>query len=158
MIPQRLIFLKDAFPGFELQFIADDSCALIINPNYDANIIVYDDEFEFTVCFLFQHCHFTDEDDVIDWICNIISGNTFAIEFFNNEQCRFGGEIAAEQLQDLSYEKLEQFTGYYGLTKLLDVADSFKIRGWDNKNNFDYKLIREANGGIEINQTFVTGL
>ena len=69
---------------------------------------------------------------------NIISGNTLAIEFFNNEKRGFGGEIDAEELQDLSYEKPEHFTGYYGLTKLFDVADSFKIRGWDSNYNFSY--------------------
>ena len=73
----------------------------------------------------------------------------------NNAQRRFGGEIDAEELQGLTYEKLEQFTGYYGLTKLLDVADSFKIRSWDGKNNFDYTMICEENGNVVINQIFV---
>ena len=155
MSKNRLVFLKDAFSEFELQFAEDDSYAVIVNANYDENITVYDDEFEFTVCFSFQHRHFEDEDDIIEWIRKIISGSTFAIEFFNNEQRRFGGEIDAEELQDLSYEKLEQFTGYYGLTKLLDVADSFKIRGWDSKSNFDCTITCEANGSISINQTFL---
>ena len=126
-----------------------------MNPNYDENITVYDDEYEFIVCFSFQHRHFEDEDDLVDWIRNIISGNTLAIEFFNNEKRGFGGEIAAEELQDLSYEKLEHFTGYYGLTKLFDVADSFKIRGWDSNYNFDYTMTCEADGSIAITQAFV---
>ena len=109
----------------------------------------------FIVCFSFQHRHFEDDDDLVDWIRNIISGNTLAIEFFNNEKRGFGGEIAAEELQDLSYEKLEHFTGYYGLTKLFDVADSFKIRGWDSNYNFDYTMTCEADGSIAITQAFV---
>ena len=92
---------------------------------------------------------------MIAWIRKIISGNIFAIEFFNNEQRRFGGEVNSTELQGLTYEKLEQFTGYYGLTKLLDVADSFKIRGWDSKNNFDYTMIREGNGNVVIDKAFV---
>ena len=155
MSNNRLVFLKDAFYEFELQFADDYSNAIIVNPNYDENITVYDDEFEFTVCFSFQHRHFEDEDDIIEWIHRIISGNTFAIEFFNHEQRGFGSEIDAEELEDLTYEKLEQFTGYFGLTKLLDVADSFKIRGWDSKNNFDYIITCEANGMIAINKTFI---
>ncbi|MBR5515589.1 MAG: hypothetical protein IKU52_05250, partial [Clostridia bacterium] len=151
----RLVFLKDAFSEFELQFTNDFSSAMVVNPNYNENITVYDDGFEFTVCFSFQHCHFEDENDIIEWIRKITSGSTFAIEFFKNEQRRFGGEINAEELQDLSYKKLEQFTGYYGLTKLLDVADSFKIRGWDSRNNFDCTLICEPSGNISINHTFV---
>lgn len=155
MSKNRLIFLKDAFPGFELQFADDYSTAVVVNPDYNENITVYDDEFEFIVCFSFQHRHFEEEDDIIEWIHKIISGNTFAIEFFNHEQRGFGGEIDAEELQDLTYEKVEQFTGYSGLTKLLDVADSFKIRGWDGKNNFDYTIVRETNKTITINKTFV---
>ena len=155
MKKNRLTFLKYAFAGFELQFAEDYSNAVIVNPNYDENITVYDDEYEFIVCFSFQHRHFEDKDDLIDWIRKIISGNTFAIEFFNNEQRHFGGEIAAEELQDLSYEILEHFTGYYGLTKLFDVANSFKIRGWDSKNNFDYTMTCETNGSITITQAFV---
>ena len=155
MSNNRLSFLKDAFPGFKLQFSDDYSNAMIVNPNHAENIIVYDDEFEFTVCFSFQHRHFEDEEDIIEWIGKIISGNTFAIEFFNNDQRRFGSEIDTEELQGLTYKKLEQFTGYYGLTKLLDVVDSFKIRSWDGKNNFDYTMICEENGNVVINQIFV---
>ena len=155
MSKKRLDFLKDAFRGFELQFTEDESNVVILNPNYDENITVYDDEYEFTTCFSFQHRHFENEEDIIEWIGKIISGNTFAIEFFNNDQRRFGSEIDTEELQGLTYKKLEQFTGYYGLTKLLDVVDSFKIRSWDGKNNFDYTMICEENGNVVINQIFV---
>lgn len=155
MTKNRLNFLEDAFSGFELQFADDYSNAMIVNPNYDENITVYVDEYEFTVRFSFQHRHFEDEHGIIDWIREIISGNIFLIEFFRNEQRSFGDEIGAEELQELAYEKLEQFTGYYGLTKLRDVADSFKIRGWDSKNNFDCTITCETNGSIAINKTFV---
>ena len=155
MSKKRLDFMKDAFRGFELKFAEDESNVVILNPNYDENITVYDDEYEFIACFSFQHRHFEDEEDIIEWIGKIISGNTFAIEFFNNNQRCFGSEIDTEELQGLTYKKLEQFTGYYGLTKLLDVVDSFKIRSWDGKNNFDYTMICEENGNVVINQIFV---
>ena len=156
MNENRLIFLKESFSGFELRFSDNFSKADIINPNWNENITVYDDEYEFTVCFSFQHCHFEDKENVIEWIREVIDGNKLAIEFFNKEQCHFGSEIEVTALQDLTYEKLEQFTGYYGLTKLLDVADSFKVRGWDSKNNFDFMFFRESNGTIAITQTFVS--
>ena len=155
MSKKRLEFLKDTFLGLDLQMADDEASMVILNPNYDENIIVYDDVYEYIVCFSFQHRHFEDEDDIIAWIRKIITGNTFAIEFFNNEQRCFGSEIDTEELQGLTYKKLEQFTGYYGLTKLLDVADSFKIRSWDGKNNFDYTMICEGNGNVVINQIFV---
>lgn len=155
MSKKRLEFLKDTFLGLDLQMADDEASMVILNPNYDENITVYDDEYEYIVFFSFQHRHFEDEDDIIAWIRKIITGNTFAIGFFNNEQRCFGSEIDTEELQGLTYKKLEQFTGYYGLTKLLDVADSFKIRSWDGKNNFDYTMICEENGNVVINQIFV---
>ncbi len=155
MSKERLIFLKDTFSEFELQFADDYSNAVIVNPNWNENITVYDDEYEFRVCFSFQHRHFEDKEDVVEWICKVIESRILAIEFFNKGQRRFGSDIETAELQDLSYEKLEQFTGYYGLTKLRDVADSFKIRGWDSFKNFDYTITCEANGAIIINKTFV---
>ena len=155
MSKKRLEFLKDTFLGLDLQMADDEASMVILNPNYDENITVYDNEYEYIVCFSFQHRHFEDENDIIAWIRKIITGNTFAIEFFNNEQRCFGSEIDTEELQGLTYKKLEQFTGYYGLTKLLDVADSFKIRSWDGKNNFDYTMICEGNGNVVIIQIFV---
>ncbi len=155
MTENKLIFLKESFPEFELQFSDNYSNAMIINPNWNENITVYDDEYEFVVCFSFQHRHFEDEEDVVEWIREIIGNNKLAIEFFNKEQRRFGSEIETAELQDLSYEKLEQLTGYYGSTKLLDVADSFKVRGWSYKYNFDFTFLRDANRTITINKTFV---
>ena len=155
MTENKLSFLKESFPEFELQFSDNYSNAVIINPNWNENITVYDDEYEFVVCFSFQHRHFEDEEDVSGWIREIIGNNKLAIEFFNKEQRHFGSEIDTAELQNLSYNKLEQFTGYYGSTKLLDVADSFKVRGWDYKYNFDFTFLRDTNGTITINKTFV---
>jgi len=155
MSKNKLVFLKDAFPGFKLHFADNFSNAVIVNPNYNENITVYDEGYEYIVCFSFQHCHLEDTEEVVNWIREIITGNKFAIEFFNNDQRGFGGEIDVEELQNLTYEKLEKFTGYYGLTKLLNVADSFKIRGWDSKNNFDFTFFCEANGTISVNKTYV---
>lgn len=155
MNENRLSFLKESFSGFELQFSDDFSHAVIINRNWHENITVYDEEYEFIVCFSFQHRHFKDEEDVVEWIREIIDSKKLAIEFFKKEQRCFGSEIDTAELQDLSYEKLEQFTGHYGFTKLLDMTDSFKVRGWDSKNNFDFTFLCEGNGTITINKTFV---
>ena len=57
MSQKRLDFLKDAFQKFEIRFDDNYSNAIIVNPNYDENIAVYDDEFEFIVYFSFQHRH-----------------------------------------------------------------------------------------------------
>lgn len=156
MIENKLAFLNDAFPEYQIQFSDDFTDATIFNPFCEENITVsYDDELSFDpfcACFSFQHRHFMDKDDVITWINDIISGNRFAIEFFKNEQRCFGGDIEAAKLKDLSYTKLEHSTGYYGFTKLLDLADSFKVRGWKKKNNFDAVFVRKPAEIIIIKQ------
>ena len=151
----RLDFLSSVFDEFDLLFADDASNVTIQNPNYNENITIYDDEFEFTVCFSFQHRHFEKPEDLVAWIREIIAGNLFAIEFFNNEQRRFGSEIGIEQLRNLTYEKLEQFTGYYCSKKLMDVADSFKIRGWDSRNNSDFVFVHDTSGAVEINKVYM---
>ena len=154
MTDHKLIFLKSTFSKYDVQFSENFTKATLINPFYEENITVYyydDDDFTpFCVCFSFQHCHLMDQEDVIEWINQIIAGNKFAIEFFKNGQNCFGSEIDSKELLDLSYEKLEQFTGYYGLTRLLSIVDTFKIRGWNNQHNFDATFVCEDNGYILI--------
>lgn len=154
MAGNKLLFLKIAFQKYNVQFSEGFTKATIFNPFYDENITVYyyeDDDFTpFCVRFSFQHCHLMDEEDVVDWINSIIACNKFAIEFFNDGQQCFGSEIESNELLDLTYEKLEQFTGCYGLTKLLSIADTFKVRGWNNRHNFDAAFVCEDNGHILI--------
>lgn len=157
MADNKLLFLVGAFSEYDVQFSEDFTKAVLFNSIYDENITVYyygDDDFTpFCVCFSFQHCHLTDEEDVVKWANEIIAGNKLAIEFFNNGHRCFGSEIEAKELIDLSYEKLERFSGYYGLTKLLSIADSFKVRGWNNRHNFDAAFVREEDGCISIIRT-----
>lgn len=154
MTNSRLLFLKNAFSEYKIEFSEDCTNAVIFNPFYDENFTVYyyeeDDFTPFCVSFSFQHCHLTDEEDTVDWINEIITGKKLVIEFFQNEQRCFGSDIDAEELRELSYTKLEQFTGYYGLTKLLKIADSFKVRGWDIAHNFDAEFVHEADGSFSI--------
>lgn len=157
MTENKLLFLKDTFSKYKVQFSEDHTNAIIFNPFYHENITVYyykeDDFTPFCVCFSFQHFHLTDKENVIEWINEIITGRKFAIEFLKNEQRCFGSDIEAEELKDLSYAKLEQLSGYYGLTKLLNIADSFKVRGWDNSQNYDAVFVCQTNGRITIKKS-----
>lgn len=154
MAANRLEFLKNAFPNYKVHIEDDFLHAVIFNPFYPENINVYyekdDDYTPFTLSFSFQHCHLTDEKDVADWINDTITGKKLAIEFFKNEQNRFGGEIKTKELDDISYEKLEQYTGYYGTPKLHEIVDSFKVRGWNKESNFDAVLVFENDDTITI--------
>ena len=147
METNRFSFLSKHFPAYEIKFSRERNrdLAEIINPFYDENIrveyIPEDDFTPYVVSFAFQHCHMFDEEDIVEYMNDIIEGNVFSIEFFNKGIRRFGGDIEASELADLSYETLAEHWG-----KLLDYADSFKLRGWLSNNNFDAALIIDKNG------------
>lgn len=154
MKTERFDFLRKEFPSYKIKFSEDGSMVEIVNPFGNENVrIEYVPEDDFTpyiVFFAFQHCHMCDEEDIIDYINDIINGKVFSIEYFYNDTRLFGGDITAEKLKDLSYDTLEQNTGYYGIAKLKDCADSFKLRGWHNDYNFDAIFVTDESGSVTI--------
>lgn len=158
MAENTLSFLKDAFSDYNMQISDDGTHATMFNPFDGENIGVDYDELDtytpFSVYFSFQHRHLSRKEDVVDWIHEIVLSKKFAIEFFQDGENRFGGEIEAEKLVNLSYEELGQETGY--CNTLIRVSDSFKVRGWNTKNNFDAVFVRGADGTIAIEKHFVS--
>ena len=153
MSKNNYAFLINHFSSYEIIYLESKDSIEIVNPFCKDNIVVdYDpaDPTPFTVMFSFQHRHIKDEKGVIEYITDIINENIFSIEFFKKGERRFGGDVTAQELKDLSYEKLEQKTGYYGSIKLRDCADMFKVRGWSSKNNFDAMFVVSENEKIEI--------
>lgn len=154
MQEKRFDFLIKKFSNYEIIISDEDCLAEIINPFCKENIKVYyeseDDFSPYILCFAFQHVHLCDEESVIDYINDIISGNLFSIEFFRDGQRCFGGDITADRLKELSYKALERYTGYYGGTKLIDCADLFKVRGWKSDNNLDATFIIDECGTVTI--------
>ncbi len=157
MTGSKLLFLKNAFPEYTVNFSEDCTDAIIINPNCGENISVYyeeEDEFSpFCVSFSFQHRHLCNEKDVVEWIGDIINGKLFAIEFFKDGKNRFGSEIEAKKLNDLSYATLEHLFSFATLTELLERSDSFKVRGWNSSGNFDAEFILESDGSVIIKKS-----
>lgn len=154
MQEQRFDFLLKEFSTYEIIISDENSLAEIINPFYKENVSVYydsdDDLSPYILCFSFQHVHLCDEEEVVDYINKIISGNLFSIEFFQDGERRFGGDIEADKLKELSYELLEQHTGHLGNSKLKDCADSFKVRGWYRNDCFDARFILSENDIVTI--------
>ncbi len=158
MAENNLSFLKNAFSDYNVQISDDGTHAIMISPFDGENIDVDYDEADtytpFTAYFSFQHRHLSGKEDVVDWINEIVLGKKFAIEFFKDGENRFGGEIEAEKLVNTSYEKLGQETGYYNT--LIEVSDSFKVRGWNPKNNFDAVFVCGEDGTVAIEKHFVS--
>ena len=149
-----LNFLIVPFSKYKIDFSKDGTKAIIFNPFGNENIEVEyyntNKKTPFIVRFSFQHRHLDSEKDVLDYIKEIIDGKIVAIEFFKDGKKSFGGDIETEKLADMSYEKLEQLTGFCGATKLYHVADSFKARGWNESNSFDAVLPNDSCGKIII--------
>lgn len=147
-------FLIKQFPNHEIVILEDESLAEIINAFGEDDIKVYydseDDFSPYILCFAFQHVHLCNEKEVVDYINDIISGKLFSIEFFQDGERRFGGDITTDKLMGLSYETLEKYTGYYGSTKLKECADMFKVRGWNSNNNFDATFVIDECGIVTI--------
>ena len=153
MSKNNYTFLTNHFSSYEIIYLESKDSVEIVNPFGKDNIIVdYDpaDPTPFMVMFSFQHRHIEDENGVIEYINDIVNEKVFSIEFFKDGERHFGGDITAQELEDLSYENLEQRTGYYGSTKLIDCADMFKVRGWSGKNSFDAMFVVSESGKIEI--------
>ena len=153
MSKNNYTFLNNHFSSHKINYLECKDSIEIVNPFGKGNIVVdYDsaDSTPFMVMFSFQHRHIEDEKGVVEYVTDIIDENVFAIEFFKNGERCFGGDVTAEELKDLSYEKLEQKTGYYGSAKLIDCADAFKVRGWSDKNNFDATFVVDKSGKVEI--------
>lgn len=148
-----MLFLTNYFSSYEMIYSESKDSVEIVNPFGKDNIIVDYDPADFTpfmVMFSFQHRHIENEEGVVEYVTDLVNENVFAIEFFENGDRCFGGDITAEELKGLSYEALEQTTGYYGSTKLKDCVDSFKVRGWSGNSDFDAIFVINECGEVTI--------
>ena len=82
---ENLSFLTKYFSLNELE-IVDEYSMEIKNPYNGENICIldesYEDYYQITVYFSYQHRHMYDEQKIIEYINDIVNGNVFAIEFF----------------------------------------------------------------------------
>ena len=159
MFQNNLVAIASQFSDYATHLFDDKNSLEIRNPFGNENIkLEYVPEDEWTpyiLYFSFQHWHMNDEEDIIEHIYDIINGKLLSIEFFKCGRRCFGGDIEAKELQDLSYETLENFFSDFPFGKLKDIADSFKVRGCKPDANFDAVFDVDACGKttIKINNT-----
>lgn len=154
MVNNNLVVIAAHFSNHMTHFSKDKNLLEIVNPFGNENIkIEYVPEDEWTpyiLYFSFQHWHMNDEEDIIEHIHDIINGKLFSIEFFKGNKRCFGGDIEAKDLQELSYKTLENYLGDFQMSKLKDIADSFKVRGWKADTNFDAVFDVDNYGKVAI--------
>ncbi len=86
---------------------------------------------EYIVSFSTQHCHFDDDiEEVIDYINKIMDDQTSQIEFYLNDEKRFGGDISREQFNNLSIKFLMDYFGYK--EEYIKNYD-YEIHSWSGK-------------------------
>ena len=157
MFQNNLVAIASQFSDYVTYLSEDKNFLEILNPFGNENIkLEYVSEDEWTpyiLYFSFQHWHMNDEEDIIEHIYDIINGKLLSIEFFKCGRRCFGGDIEAQELQGLSYETLEEYFSDFPFGKLKDIADSFKVRGWDPRDNFDATFECDDNGDITIVKT-----
>ena len=150
---KELLAIVEQFSEYDVRFSDAGESFEIINPFGKEPIRVFvenDPQTPYMVCFSFQHRHLATTDEAIAYTGDILGGNVFAIEFFKDGRNRFGCDLNAQELRDLSYTALAQRMGCYGDTKLIDYADSFKVRGWGEDTDFDAVFVTDEQGYMTI--------
>ncbi len=120
-----------------------DTISNAVKP-YDASVIIRENELtvtnrqngktfsEYIVEFSTQHRHFEEdeEEEIIDYILSIMRDEVLPIEFFCNDQRRFGGELdrkknpcvdPAKWLADISYDAAQH------------AAFTYEINSWSGR-------------------------
>jgi hypothetical protein len=144
--------MKDLFSQYEtdIRIENDIETIHIRNKQFEDEIVVHyfpDDYYTYLLQFATQHRDTSSKDDLIKYALSFANAEKAAIEFFENEKNRFGGEIEVPLLDNISYNDLRNHFGY----PHLDLTNlTFKVRAWNACYCFDGYFEKSETGAIEI--------
>ena len=150
-------FMKDLFSQYEtdIRIENDIETIHIRNKQFEDEIVVHyfpDDYYTYLMQFATQHRDTSSKDDLIKYALSFANTEKAAIEFFENEKNRFGGEIEVSLLDNISYDDLRNYFGY----PHLDLTNlTFKVRAWNACYCFDGYFEKSESGAIEIRKKYV---
>ena len=150
---KELLAIAEHFSEYNVQFSNDGEHFDVINPFGKGPISVHienDSGISYMVCFSFQHLHLETPDQVIAYVDNIIGGNVFAIGFFKDGRKCIAGDLDAQEVCAISYDMLTRFVCCFRDIRLIDVVDSFKVRGWMQDVDFDAKFIMDEQRNVTV--------
>ncbi len=150
---KELLAIAEHFSAYDVQFSDNGESFDIINQFGKDPISVYvesDPQMPYMVCFSFNHVHLETPDQVIAYVDDIICGNQFTIGFFKDGRQRIGGNLNAQEVRAISYNVLTLFVHSFRDIKLIDVADSIKVRGWAQDGDFDATFGTDEMGNVSI--------
>ena len=153
----HFLFMKDLFSQYEtdIRIENDIETIHIRNKQFEDEIVVHyfpDDYYTYLLQFATQHHDTSSKDDLIKYALSFANAKKAAIEFFENEKNRFGGEIEVSLLDNISYDDLRNYFGY----PHLDLTNlTFKVRAWNACYCFDGYFEKSESGAIEIRKKYV---
>ena len=153
----HLLFMKDLFSQYETDLRIENGIETIHirNTQFDDEIVIHyypDDYYTYLFQFATQHRDTSSKDDLIKYALSFANAEKAAIEFFEKEKNRFGGEIEVSLLDNISYDDLKEYFGYLHL----DLTNlTFKVRAWNARYCFDGYFEKSESGAIEIRKKYV---
>lgn len=145
-------FIKELFPKFDVNILTENGIETVYikNKQFADTIIIHyfpDDYYIYLLKFATSHRDISSQNELIECVQSFVSGKKATIEFFENEKNKFGGEIDASFLDDLTYNKLRNYFGYPNI----DISNlTFKVRAWNNQYCFDGCFHKNDYGTIDI--------
>ena len=134
--------IVNAITDYDVSIEVKDHELVIINSDNGNKLHVYEDEgfsqdmtiryVDYIVEFSTQHRHFDadDEDDILEYILVILNDKVLPFEFYMDGKRRFGGEIKANDLDNLSVSFLAR---QYGYTSDYLLSFDYEIHSWSGK-------------------------
>jgi len=118
---------------------------VILNPNQNSDIVVDNTsgfENELTFYFSYQHAHFGENiNALMEYIDLFLTDTSAAIEFFQNGERSFGGDISLHGIDLLSIDYISRKFGYKPSNL---VGLSYKVRTWSGGNDLDAIIVEEG--------------
>ena len=153
----HFLFMKALFLQYEtdIRIENDIETIRIRNKQFEDEIVIHhfpDDYYTYLLQFATQHRDTSSKEDLIKYARSFANAEKAAVEFFEDGNNRFGGEIEVSLLDDLTYDDLRNYFGY----PHLDLTNlTFRIRAWDTRYCFDGHFEKSGCGAINIVRKYV---
>jgi len=143
-------FLNNIQKLYAIELRMKDNMVSIVNLNNEKCINIYEEKYysadgqdvfiEYIVCFATQHRHFEELDEVEEYAYMILQDEILAIEFYDSDERRFGGEIEKADYETLSQTLLAQRWGYF--IEYLSAND-YEVYSWSGKYDSGRKKVAD---------------
>jgi len=150
-------FMKTLFSGFDVEIRVEDDIETVYirNRQFDDPIVIHyfpKDYYTYHLRFATQHRDTSSKEDLLQYALFFANAEKAAIEFLENDNSKFGGEIEVSLLDNITYDDLRKRFGY----PHLDLTGlTFSVRAWDARYCFDAHFEKSDCGNVEIKRKYV---